>query len=47
MNVLFQNREDVFENWGGDTTQMVETKDNLIKLGVNVDINLETDPNLK
>lgn len=46
MKVLFQNRKDVFENWGGDTTQMMETKACLEKYGVEIDINLEINPNL-
>lgn len=46
MKVLFQNRMDAFEKWGGDTTQMLETKKCLEKLGVNIDINLESNPNL-
>ena len=46
IKVLFQNRNNVFEKWGGDTTQMVETRNNLLKLGVDVTINMETDPDL-
>ena len=46
IKILFQTRSDAFERWGGDTTQMVETKDNLLKLGVDVKINLETNPDV-
>lgn len=46
MKVLFQNRPDTFEKWGGDTTQMMETKKHLEEYGVHIDINLETNPDL-
>jgi glycosyltransferase involved in cell wall biosynthesis len=47
MKVLMQNRSDCFENWSGDTTQMIETKKELESMGVNVDISLAETPNLK
>ncbi|WP_195245495.1 glycosyltransferase family 4 protein [Clostridium celatum] len=40
MKVLFVNRENAFTRLGGDTVQMVETKESLKKLGVQVDIAL-------
>jgi len=46
MKVLFQNRKDSFENWGGDTSQMVHTKTELEKLGVIINISLESAPDL-
>lgn len=46
MRVLMQNRSDAFKNKGGDTIQMLKTKENLEKLGVEVDISLELEPNL-
>lgn len=46
MKVLFQNREDALDSWGGDTTQMIETKNHLEKLGVDVELGLEDTPNL-
>lgn len=47
MRVLFQNRADALKRWGGDTTQMVETKKHLEELGLTIDINLEPEPDLK
>jgi glycosyltransferase involved in cell wall biosynthesis len=44
LKVLFQNRADAFTCWGGDTTQMMETKKQLEKLGVSIDISLEPEP---
>lgn len=41
-----QNRENSFYHWGGDTTQMMETKSHLEKLNVNVDIDLSENPKL-
>lgn len=46
MKVLMQNRADAFTNSGGDTVQMLKTKEELEKLGVEVDISLELEPNL-
>jgi glycosyltransferase involved in cell wall biosynthesis len=47
MNVLFQNRFDCFSMPGGDTTQMLKTKEYLERLGVDVDISLNPYVNLK
>lgn len=44
LKVLFQNRVDALTGWGGDTTQMMETKKQLEKLGVSIDVNLEPEP---
>jgi len=46
MRVLFQNRPDMFKVIGGDTIQLLKTKEYLEKLGVEVDISLELRPNL-
>lgn len=46
MKILFQNRSDALTAWGGDTTQMMQTKEHLVKLGVHVDICLEAEPDL-
>lgn len=45
--VLFQNRPDALTSWGGDTTQMMLTKEALTRLGVYVEINLEPEPDLR
>ena len=47
MNVLFQNRFDCFSMPGGDTTQMLKTKEYLERLGVSVDISLDPHIDLK
>ena len=39
MKVLFQSRLDILTNMGGDSVQMIKTKEELEKLGVEVDIN--------
>jgi len=46
LRVLFQNRYDALEGHGGDTVQMYETRDALAKLGVDVEINLEQEPDV-
>ena len=46
MNVLFQNRPDVFKNIGGDTVQMLKTLEYLQKEGIQVDVSTELTPNL-
>lgn len=46
MKVLFQNRADSLTSWGGDTTQMMKTKECLQKLGVEVEISLDAEPDL-
>jgi glycosyltransferase involved in cell wall biosynthesis len=47
MKVLFQNRPNAFEAWGGDTTQMVATKEALEKQGVEIDVSLDPEPDLR
>ena len=46
MKVLFQSRKTLFSVPGGDTTQILKTKEYLEKLGVSVDISLELTPNV-
>lgn len=46
MKVLFQTRSTLFTMPGGDTTQVLKTKEFLEKLGVKVDISLEAEPDL-
>lgn len=46
MKVLFQSRKTLFSAPGGDTTQILKTKEYLEKLGVSVDISLELTPDL-
>lgn len=46
MKVLFQSRKTLFTAPGGDTTQILKTKEFLEKLGVTVDISLELTPDL-
>jgi glycosyltransferase involved in cell wall biosynthesis len=46
MKVLIQNRPDAFKVMGGDTIQMMKTAYYLKKLGVSVDISLESTPKL-
>ena len=46
MKVLFQSRKTLFSVPGGDTTQILKTKEYLEKLGVEVDISLELTPDL-
>lgn len=41
MRVLFQNRSDALAKPGGDTTQMLKTKEGLERLGVQVDLILD------
>lgn len=47
MKVLIQSRKNLFSLPGGDTTQLLKTKEELEKLGVKVDINLDFSPDLK
>lgn len=47
MNVLFQNRTDMFECHGGDVTQLLKTKLYLEKMGINVDVSNKLTPSLK
>ena len=46
MRVLFQSRSTLFSVPGGDTVQVLKTKEYLEKLGVDVDISTELEPNL-
>ena len=46
MRVLFQSRKTLYSVPGGDTTQILKTKEFLEKLGVVVDISLDLTPNL-
>lgn len=46
LKVLFQNRSDTLTAWGGDTTQMMQTRECLQKLGVTVEVSLEAEPEL-
>ncbi len=46
MKVLFQSRTNLFKAPGGDMVQMQKTKQYLEKLGVEVDISLEFEPDL-
>lgn len=46
MKVLFQSRKTLFSAPGGDTTQILKTKEYLEKLGCVVDITLELEPDL-
>lgn len=46
MRVLFQSRTNLFEAPGGDMVQILKTKEFLEKLGVQVDISLEFEPDL-
>lgn len=46
MKVLFQSRKTLYTAPGGDTTQLLKTREYLMKLGVKVDISLELLPDL-
>ena len=46
MKVLMQNRLDLYEKGGGDFIQMKKTQESLSKLGVEVDISCDLEPNL-
>ena len=46
MKVLFQSRKTLFTAPGGDTTQILKTKEYLEKLGVTVDISLDLTPDV-
>lgn len=46
MKVLFQSRKTLYSAPGGDTTQLLKTKEYLEKLGVQVDISLELTPDV-
>lgn len=46
MRVLFQSRKTLYSVPGGDTTQLLKTKEYLEKLGVHVDVSLELTPDV-
>ena len=46
MNVLFQSRKTLYSVPGGDTTQIMKTKEYLEKLGIKVDVSLELAPDV-
>lgn len=46
MKILMQNRETSFLSPGGDTIQMLKTKEYLEQIGVSVDISLDKNPNV-
>lgn len=46
MKVLFQSRKTLFSAPGGDTTQMLKTKEYLERLGVEVDVTIDLEPDL-
>jgi glycosyltransferase involved in cell wall biosynthesis len=46
MKVLFQSRSNLYSAPGGDTTQIEKTKQYLEKLGLQVDISIELEPDL-
>jgi glycosyltransferase involved in cell wall biosynthesis len=46
MKVLFQSRKTLYSAPGGDTTQILKTKEYLEKLGVKVDVSLELTPDV-
>lgn len=46
MKVLFQSRKTLYTEPGGDTTQILKTKEYLEKLGVEVEISLELAPDV-
>lgn len=46
MKVLFQSRKTLYSAPGGDTTQLLKTREYLEKLGVEVNISLELEPDL-
>ncbi len=46
LKILFQSRKTLFTAPGGDTTQILKTKEYLQKLGVGVEVSLELTPDL-
>lgn len=46
MNILFQSRKTLFEAPGGDTVQLLKTKEYLEKLGLTIDVSTELTPDL-
>lgn len=47
MKVLMQSRSNFYTKPGGDTIQLIKTKEYLEKIGIDVNINLELNKNLK
>jgi glycosyltransferase involved in cell wall biosynthesis len=47
MKVLFQTRTNLFDAPGGDMVQMLKTKEFLEKIGIEVEISLDLEPDLK
>ncbi|MBA7701117.1 hypothetical protein ES703_109848 [subsurface metagenome] len=46
MKVLMQSRVNLFKNLGGDSIQILKTKEYLEKIGAMIDISTELNPNL-
>jgi glycosyltransferase involved in cell wall biosynthesis len=46
MKVLMQGRRDLFESYGGDSTQVLKTKEYLERLGVDVDVSAGLSPDV-
>lgn len=46
LKVLFQSRKTLFTAPGGDTTQILKTKEFLEKLGIKVDVSIELEPDV-
>lgn len=46
MRILFQSRKSLFEAPGGDTIQLHKTKEYLEKLGLQIDISIDLEPDL-
>ncbi len=46
MNILFQSRKNLFSSPGGDTIQLLKTKEQLEKKGLKIDITTELEPDL-
>jgi len=46
MRILMQARPNIFADKGGDTVQLIQTREALKSLGVTVDISTEIEPNL-
>ena len=47
LRVLFQNRPDMFQKMGGDSIQLLKTKEHLERLGVYVDVSLDRCPDIE
>jgi len=46
MRVMFQSRSTLFSVPGGDTVQVLKTREYLVKLGLDIDISVEPEPDL-